>query len=79
MIRALQARVTRLERASLSQSSFEATYGSLDAFITAMHAGIDAGQFDSTDMPLVLAAIERWHRDGEFGAWRRNGVWESVG
>ncbi|GLT01587.1 hypothetical protein GCM10007897_29810 [Sphingobium jiangsuense] len=79
-VRSLLARVQRLEQARTApRSPFEAAYGSFDAFAAETQAGIDAGQFDSREMPLVLNAIRRWHTDGEFGAWQRNRVWERHG
>lgn len=36
---------------------------------------VDAGTYDRIDMPAVLAAVRRWHRDGVWGA---NGVWKYV-
>lgn len=55
---------------------FEATYGSFDAFAAETQAGIDAGQFDSREMPLVLNCIRRWHSDGVWGLWRWDRIWE---
>lgn len=63
--RALLARVQRLEQARIApRSPFEAAYGSFDTFAAETQAGIDAGQFDSREMPLVLNCIRRWHADG---------------
>jgi hypothetical protein len=38
-------------------------FGSLGAFFDDLRAGIAAGAYDPTDMPVVIAGIERWHRD----------------
>lgn len=79
-VRSLLARVQRLEQARTApRSPFEAAYGSFDAFAAETQAGIDAGHFDSREMPMVLNAIRRWHTDSEFGAWQRNRVWERHG
>ncbi len=60
--RALLARVQRLEQARTApHSPFEAAYGSFDAFAAETQAGIDAGQFDSREMSVVLNCIRRWH------------------
>lgn len=63
------ARVRRIEavRAPVL-SPFEAAYGSLDAWEAHCRAGIDAGDLDGTDVPVVMLAVRRWHRDG---AWAR--------
>jgi hypothetical protein len=76
-VRSLLARVQRLEQARTApRSPFEAAYGSFEAFAAVTQAGIDAGQFDSREMPLVLNCIRRWHDDGVWGLWRRDRIWE---
>lgn len=62
------ARVQRLEQVRRPTSPFELDYGSLDAFEAEVWADINAGKLDSTDMPVVLGAIRRWHSDG---VWKR--------
>lgn len=75
--RALLARVQRLEQARIApRSPFEAAYESFDAFAAETQAGIDAGQFDSREMPVILNCIRRWHDDGVWGLWRRDRIWE---
>lgn len=67
-VRGLLARVARLEQARIPTSPFERWYGSLEAFTDGARAGIAAGIYDPRDMPVVIASVERWHRDG---AWAR--------
>lgn len=66
--RGLLARVAKLEQARVPTSPFERWYGSLDAFSDEVRAGIEAGAYEPTDMPVVIAGVERWHREG---AWAR--------
>lgn len=77
-VRSLLARVQRLEQARIApRSPFEAAFGSFDAFAADTQAGIDAGQFDSRDMPAVVNSIRRWHEEeGLWGHWRRDRIWE---
>ncbi|WP_182466864.1 hypothetical protein [Sphingomonas gilva] len=49
-------------------SPFQRWFGSADAFCDEVWAGIDAGTYDPRDMPVVIASVERWHRDG---VWAR--------
>lgn len=65
-VRSLLARVARLEQARSPTSAFERAYGSLDAWEADCQSGIDAGLLDSQDMPVVMMAVRRWHREG---AW----------
>lgn len=75
--RSLMARVRRIERAHAApRSPIEAAYGSLETFEEEVTAGIDAGKYDPTDMPIVLNFVRRWHNDGAFGARTRDRVWE---
>jgi hypothetical protein len=75
--RSLLARVRRIEQARAApRSPFEAAYGSLEAFEAEVTAGIEAGKYDHTDMPMVLACVRRWHTDGAFGAQINLQVWE---
>jgi hypothetical protein len=76
-VRSLFARVQRLEQARIAfRSSFEAAYGSFNAFAAATQAGIDAGQFDSREMLVVLNCIRRWHDDRVWRLWRRDRIWK---
>ncbi len=62
-VRGMLRRVARIEAARAPRrSTIEVWYRSLAAFEAETQSGIDAGMFDSRDMPLVLAAIRRWHR-----------------
>ncbi len=62
------ARVKRIEAVRAPRMSpFEASYGSLDAWEAHCRAGIDAGEFDPTDMPVVMLSVRRWHTDGVYG------------
>lgn len=65
-VRSLLARVARMEQARIPTSPIERWYGSLEAFSERARAGIAAGTYDATDMPVVIMSVERWHRDG---AW----------
>lgn len=67
-VRAMLARVRRIEQARAPSSPFERMYGSLDAFEAECRAGIEQGIYDGTDMPVVIASIRRWHT---MGAWAR--------
>ena len=62
------ARVQRLEQARAPISPFERDYGSLDIWAAECVAGIEAGLLDPRDMPIVVMAVQRWHRDG---VWAR--------
>jgi hypothetical protein len=73
------ARVQKLEAARVTpKSPFEVAYGSMDAFADKVNADIGAGKLDSRDMPLVLAALHRWHKDRVWTGWQhhRNGMWD---
>lgn len=80
-VKGLQKRVRRLELARSPRSPIECLFGSLEVFEAWVQAEIDAGKTCRFDGPLVLNAIRRWHREGLFGAWRRQGnqVWEYYG
>jgi hypothetical protein len=70
-VRSLLARVARLEAARVTpRSPFEVAYGSLGAFEEKMQSDIDAGKLDSTDGPLLLGAIAKWHRDMLWSGFR---------
>lgn len=78
-VRSLLARVARIEAATTGASPLVRLYGSLEAFEAATEADIEAGALDRGDMTAVLVCIDRWHREGVFGMWYRNGVWELGG
>ena len=63
-VRAMLARVQRLEQARRPTSPFEIWFGSLEAWEAECQAGIDAGQLDSRDVPVVMMAVRRWHAEG---------------
>ncbi|MCW4460455.1 hypothetical protein OK349_01960 [Sphingomonas sp. BT-65] len=67
-MRSLLSRVAKLEQSRSPASPIELWFGSLGAFSDGLRAGIAAGEYDPADMPVVMAGIERWHRDG---AWAR--------
>ncbi len=78
-VRALLSRVAKLEHSRAApRSPIEQAYGSLEAYEDEVNAGIDTGRYNSRDMPLVLSAIRKWHRDQVWGNWQyqRNGAWE---
>ena len=61
--RSLLARVQRLEERRTPTSPIARWFGSVDAFTDELRAGIAAGTYDQRDMPVVIKAIERWHRE----------------
>lgn len=63
VVRSMLARVRRLEAARTVMSPFVRAFGSLDAFVDAAQAGVDAGTLDRRDMADVVACVHRWHRD----------------
>lgn len=62
-VRAMLARVQRLEQGRTPTSPFVLGYGSLDAWEAGCQSGMDAGHLDPRDMPIVMMAVRRWHRD----------------
>jgi hypothetical protein len=62
------ARVRRLEQARAPASPFELWFGSLEAFCDELRAGIAAGEYDPSDMSVVIAGVVRWHTDA---VWAR--------
>lgn len=68
-MRSMLTRVRRIELARTpALSPFETAYGSLDAWEAECQAGIDTGQLDPRDMPVVMLSVRRWHREG---VWTR--------
>lgn len=67
-VRAMLARVQRLEQSGRTRSPFELEFGSLDAWEAECRAGIEAGELDPRDVPVVILAVRRWH-DGR--CWAR--------
>ena len=67
-VRAMLARVQRLEQARAPTSPFALALGSLDAWEAEMRRGIDAGLLDARDTPMVMMAVRRWHAEGPYGA-----------
>lgn len=68
----LASRIARLERmrakaSAESASPFQRWYDALDSFVDHVQTGMEAGTYDPRDMPVVLASIERWHREGLYG------------
>lgn len=47
----------------LPRSPIEVAYGLMNAFADKVQVDVAAGKLDSRDMPPVLAALHRWHRD----------------
>lgn len=79
-VRALAERVRKLEAARIApRSPFEQIYGSMAAFADHVQTDIEAGKLCRRDMPVVIACIDRWNRDGAWGAWRRDRIWEHSG
>ena len=71
-VRAMLARVQRLEQARCLRSPFALAFGSFEAFEAECRAEIHAGRLDRTDFPVVLHCLARWERDGTWqsGTWR---------
>lgn len=85
-VRSLLERVSRLEAARSSlKSPVELVYGSLEAFADRTRADVDVGLLDRDDMlgpdgnGGVLRAIQAWHSQQVWGAWRRNQSWQYSG
>ena len=60
--RALLARVARLEQAKVSPVL--RLIGSIEQFEADVLAGMANGILDRRDMPVVLASVQRWVREG---------------
>lgn len=59
--------MAKLERINApAQSPFERDYRSVNGFA----AEISAGALDPRGGPLVLNAVERWHRDRVWDLWQ---------
>ena len=70
-VRSLLTRVAKLEAARVTpKSPFEVAFGSFGAFEEKVNADIDAGRLDSRDMPMLLGAITKWHRDMLWSGFR---------
>lgn len=68
-VRSMLSRVKRIEAARApALSPFEIAYGSLAGWEAHCRAGIDEGYLDGADVPVVMLAVARWHRDG---CWAR--------
>jgi hypothetical protein len=77
-VRSLLARVARLEREAIRPSPFQLIFGS--ALEAEVQKQIDAGQLCHLDMPVVLASIRRWEREGVWSMWGQRGqVWNYGG
>lgn len=72
-VRGMLARVAKLEAARQAPvSPFVALYGSVDGFAA------DAEGLDRTDLPQVIAALDRWERDRVWeNRHRPYGVWQA--
>lgn len=55
------ARVQRLEQARRPASPFVLWFGTLDAWEAEAREGVSAGRLDQRDVPVVIAAVRRWH------------------
>jgi hypothetical protein len=65
-VRALQKRVTRLERAGKPRPSpFVILFGTFDAWVEKeVLPGIECGALDRADMIVIVAALRAWETDG---------------
>lgn len=75
-VRALAARVARLEQASVATSPIAAAFGSFAAFEAFCEAGIADGVFDPRDVPFIVGCWKRWESDGTWASWTLDRVWE---
>lgn len=66
-VRAMAARVRRLEREAAPASPIVLVYRSFDAFAAEVQADIDAGRLDPRDMVVVVNALRSWETNG---VWR---------
>lgn len=57
-VRALKARVRRLERSP--DTSLRAAIGSFEKFEHECQIGVELGKFDKRDMPVVVKCVKRW-------------------
>ena len=63
-ITGLLARVGRMEKAqAVPRSRIAVWYGTFAAFEAGVQADTVAGKLDQVEMPMVLAALRRWHTD----------------
>ena len=70
-VRSMLAMVAKLEAArAVPRSPVEVACGSMDAFEDRVQSDVAAGKLDSHDMPMVLAALYRWHKDRAWAGWR---------
>lgn len=76
-VRGMLQRVARLEaQRSPKPSPIQLMYGSVDAFADECMAGVERGKFCAVDMPVLIACVRRWHRDGDYDVRHTaNGVW----
>jgi len=75
-IRALAARVAKLEHATVATSPIGAAFGSFAAFEAFCDAGVADGVFDPRDVPFIVACLRRWENDGTWQTWSRDRIWE---
>lgn len=68
-VRAMLARIQRLEQARSASSPFARGWGSFDAFADECEAEIADGKLDRRDFSVVLNCLRRWETDG---TWRLN-------
>lgn len=64
-VRSLLARVARLEQ--VRAGPWAALIGTPDQFASECQRGIDEGQYDRRDMPVVVMCVTRWMGEG---LWR---------
>ena len=78
--RALLSQLKQLKAARQPRPSpIVALYGSFDAFADKCMAEVHDGKLCPVDMPVVIACLRRWERDGDWRAQHRgNGVWEAA-
>jgi hypothetical protein len=75
-VRALQARVRRLEQSRASASPILAAFGTFAAFEEHCDAQVAAGELDPRDFPVVVLCLRRWEEQGVWDAWAKRRTWE---
>ena len=78
-VRAMLTRVAKLEAARVApRSPIEVAYGSMDAFADKVQLDVAVGKLDSTDAPILVECLRRWHKDQVWAGWQRfrNGMSE---
>lgn len=71
-VRAMQARVRRLEQVRRTMSPFVVAFGSFAAFETHCNQQMKGGLFDPRDFPVIIMCLRAWEEQGIWGTWLRD-------